>query len=110
MTLLSGNAFIFKTYEEILGRVPDPVGLSHYSKMLSNGASKLQIISDLANSEEGKSRCKLSKEIKKYQLINKLKDVPVFGKILFIMVFLWNIDKFLAEIRVELEKLRREDV
>jgi hypothetical protein len=50
---LSGNgAFLCVAYEELLGRTPDAAGLSLFLGLLSTGASRTLVASDLLNSTE----------------------------------------------------------
>lgn len=107
MLSLYGSDFICAVYRAILNREPDVTGLEHYSRMISSGASRVQIILDIMNSDEGKSKCKKSKIIILYKYIKKMTSLPIVGRIITICIFLWNIERFLVELRIELDKLRR---
>jgi hypothetical protein len=51
---LHDQAFVTKAYEVILGRAPDPGGLSNYLAQVRSGVHKAQIIAELAQSTEGR--------------------------------------------------------
>jgi hypothetical protein len=51
---LYDEAFVTKAYEVILGRAPDPGGLSNYLAQVRSGVHKAQIIAELAQSSEGR--------------------------------------------------------
>jgi hypothetical protein len=51
---LHDHAFVTKAYEVILGRAPDPGGLSNYLAQVRSGVHKAQIIAELAQSSEGR--------------------------------------------------------
>jgi len=49
----TGNAwFICATYEDLLGRAPEASGLAYWLAMLSEGASRTQVVYDIATSPE----------------------------------------------------------
>jgi O-antigen biosynthesis protein len=82
--LLSYNdeLFIRNAYGSILGRAPDPIGLSYYLNRLNMGISKIEILSQISTSTEAKSRpvklVGLSKAIQEYKWLK----TPVLGSIL----------------------------
>jgi hypothetical protein len=55
---LSEESFLMSAYTTILGRVADESGLANYRSALRRGASKVQVVCWLANSDEGKQRPK----------------------------------------------------
>ena len=75
-------AFVNLAYRTILGRAPDTEGLSYYLKRLRNGISKLEIITQLRKSAEGKnhdtSLTGLDKAIKLHQYLK----TPLLGAML----------------------------
>jgi hypothetical protein len=58
ITILEGEEFIICTYSSLLGRYPDPTGLTHNLNLLRVGTSKSDIISDLCQSREYKEKRK----------------------------------------------------
>lgn len=50
------EAFVDCAYKTLIGRRPDPDGLSHYTGLLRAGHSKLGIVARLCRSPEGRSR------------------------------------------------------
>jgi hypothetical protein len=51
---LHDEAFVHRAYEQILGRTPDPGGLSNYLAQVRAGVGRAQIVAELAQSPEGK--------------------------------------------------------
>jgi GT2 family glycosyltransferase len=51
---MEGEDFVYGSYVTILNRLPDPEGLTNYMSELHSGVSKLEIISRLRNSTEGR--------------------------------------------------------
>jgi Domain of unknown function (DUF4214) len=51
---LHDEAFVHSAYEQILGRTPDPGGLSNYLAQVRDGVGRAQIVAELAQSPEGK--------------------------------------------------------
>ena len=51
---LDGEAFVYGAYVTILGRLPDSDGLVNYLAELQSGVSKLEIVSRLRKSSEGR--------------------------------------------------------
>lgn len=52
---LQGPRFIGQAYLTLLGRPPDPAGYRHYESLLRGGAPKIQLISELCSSSEGRN-------------------------------------------------------
>jgi GT2 family glycosyltransferase len=53
---LDGEEFIYGVYVTVLNRLPDPDGLLNYLKELQSGIGKLEIISRLRDSAEGRRK------------------------------------------------------
>ena len=55
--LLASNdqRFVYRAYQKILGRTPDPEGLSYYLERLRSGFSKIEILKQLRRSPEGEA-------------------------------------------------------
>lgn len=53
---MDGFQFVKNAYAEILLREPDPGGLVNYLEKLESGQSKIDILKELSQSEEGRSR------------------------------------------------------
>lgn len=51
-----GEEFIREAYVTLLGRLPDTNGFSHYMEELRSGTSKIEIVSRLTSSAEGRRR------------------------------------------------------
>lgn len=49
-----GARFVSQAYAAVLGREPDPLGMSHYLARLDQGASKAEILADLSLSGDGR--------------------------------------------------------
>ena len=54
LLLLDGEEFVNRTYVTLFRRLPDPDGLVNYLTELQSGVSKLEIISRLRGSTEGR--------------------------------------------------------
>lgn len=71
--------FIVCAYRTLLGRFPDPVGMTYYLKRLRAGISKLQLLKQLRTSTEGRARAVqlngLDTAIRRYQRGN----IPLIG-------------------------------
>lgn len=71
--------FVHCAYQTLLGREPDPVGLGYYVGRLRTGHSKIQILAQLRNSQEGKDYAAelpgLDVAIQRYQRMRN----PVIG-------------------------------
>ena len=48
--------FIRRAYWALLGREPDPGGLANYLERLRSGTPKVQVLSELAHSPEGRTK------------------------------------------------------
>lgn len=74
--------FIYTAYLTLLDRAPDPGGMLHYLKRLEAGVSKIDILSQLRLSQEGKYRQTeldgLDKAVQHYRWIKK----PILGSVL----------------------------
>ncbi|MEK6420541.1 MAG: DUF4214 domain-containing protein [Burkholderia gladioli] len=55
LLMLHDDKFIQSAYVSILGRQPDVGGLEHYLELLRTGTPKLDILTELASSEEGRA-------------------------------------------------------
>jgi Domain of unknown function (DUF4214) len=51
---LHDEAFVYGAYQQVLGRTPDPGGLSNYLAQVRAGVGREQIAAELAQSPEGK--------------------------------------------------------
>ena len=49
----SGERFLVYTYQTLLGRAPDSIGLRHYLDCLGKGVARQQVIADISLSSEG---------------------------------------------------------
>ena len=52
----NGHQFVHCAYRTLLGREPDPEGMTYYLRRLRTGFSKIQILTQLRLSKEGQSR------------------------------------------------------
>lgn len=71
------DQFITLAYLALLGRAPDIAGRQYYENRLRNGISKLEIIMQLAQSVEGKSKKFRVEGISNAIILFKLRKVPV---------------------------------
>ncbi len=54
LVALDGEEFVYRAYVTLLNRLPDPGGLKNYLTELKSGITKLEVISRLRESEEGR--------------------------------------------------------
>ena len=74
-----GERFVTATYDNVLGRKPDPEGLAHHLEMLSEGVSKLEIIRRIRFSEEGCSADVKVEGLRVRLVLHRLSNLPVIG-------------------------------
>jgi FkbM family methyltransferase len=77
-----GSAFLRCSYETLLGREIDSEGARFYAKRLSSGISKIQIMAEIALSEEGKKHATLMSGLDAAIRRYRWQKVPVFGFLL----------------------------
>jgi hypothetical protein len=51
---LDGTSFIDAAYRTLLKRSPDPTGMSHYMRLIRGGSSKMNILTRICLSSEGR--------------------------------------------------------
>jgi hypothetical protein len=88
---LYDEPFIHSAYWTLLGRSPDPEGLSHHLACLRQGASKIEMLARIALSEEGRAFSRpeitgLSAAIRRF----RLSRLPLVGGILRLFGFGWK--------------------
>ncbi|MBX3775489.1 FkbM family methyltransferase [Ralstonia insidiosa] len=79
LLLLDGDEFIQGAYLTILGRQPDSIGITYYRERLKGGASRLQVLGQLANSGEGKSAAGWRERLRWPYFFLKRRQVFLFG-------------------------------
>ena len=95
---LDGEEFINAAYMQILARAPDQTGYSYYSKRLSDGASRFQILGQLAASGETDIAKELYQRIRLPYLFLRSRKAPVLGWFAEIACAFgrWEIDELLS--------------
>jgi GT2 family glycosyltransferase len=71
--------FIHCAYQCVLGRAPDPEGLSYYLARVRSGISKIEILSQLRQSREGKAIPEKLVGLDRSIRINRYKKWPFIG-------------------------------
>ena len=71
--------FVHSAYQTLLGRAPDAEGMRHYLAKVRAGISKIQILTELHESAEGKLRSISIRELKKVIQRHQLLRTPVLG-------------------------------
>ncbi|MFJ1394644.1 DUF4214 domain-containing protein, partial [Acinetobacter baumannii] len=62
-----------------MGRQPDSIGITYYRERLKGGASRLQVLGQLANSGEGKSAAGWRERLRWPYFFLKRRQVFLFG-------------------------------
>ena len=92
--------FIYNAYCVLLGRAPDPEGLEYYLNRIRAGVSKVEILAQLHQSKEGKSRliniAGLDKAIK-CQKILKVSLLGAFSLLAKVKLFAAGISTMLLQ-------------
>lgn len=80
---LHDESFVHQAYEILLGRSPDPDGMNYYLGRVRAGVSKIEIVSQLTLSNEGKlhqaKNSDLQKAVKKYKWLKTSLFGLIFG-------------------------------
>jgi GT2 family glycosyltransferase/SAM-dependent methyltransferase/glycosyltransferase involved in cell wall biosynthesis len=79
---LAAQAFVTAAYHAVLGRAPDPDGLRHYQHALDTGRSRLQVLTDLRYSTEGRGRTPTLAGLEEAVRRQRLARIPVLGRLL----------------------------
>ena len=79
--VLQGEKFVRAAYQALLGREPDHGGFEYYRRRLGQGISRIQILGEIRNSEEGRAAgVKIPGLALRYTL-RKVANVPILGVI-----------------------------
>jgi hypothetical protein len=79
---LRGEAFVREAYRIVLNRAVDDEGLKNYMNALRTGKSKVQIISSLKKSAEGRKVSGRLRGLRRAQVYDKATRIPLVGRIL----------------------------
>ena len=77
-----GRSFVSCAYRILLGRDPDPTGMQFYRERAHAGQSKMQILAEIALSDEGKLRRANIVGLEQALRIYRLSYIPVFGALI----------------------------
>jgi hypothetical protein len=86
-----GDAFVRAAYGAILGREADVDGLTCYRTMLRDGASKVEVLGRICDSQEAKQRNASLVGLALPYAFDKVRRWPVLGRLVSIVVALWNL-------------------
>ena len=81
LLLTAQSQFISASYALILGRKPDDTGMSHYTKCLESGMTRLRVLNDILNSQEANSRAIKLLKFRKLVKLQVITEIPFFGSI-----------------------------
>ncbi len=83
-TLLSFHeeSFIHSAYHTLLGRKPDPEGMRYYLARIRSGISKLEVLTQLLRSAEGKPRLASNAALNKAIIRHQLNRNPLFAALM----------------------------
>ena len=79
--LLNGVQFLVGSYGRLLKRAPDESGLAHYLPRLLEGAPKIQILGDIAASNEARNLAVKLSGLRLARFMYRLSNVPLIGAI-----------------------------
>jgi hypothetical protein len=79
--LLNGIQFLVGSYGRLLKRQPDESGISHYLPRLLEGAPKIQILAEIAASNEARHLAVNLSGLRSASFMYRLSNVPLLGPI-----------------------------
>lgn len=91
--------FVWELYAKLLNRKPDVQGNAYYLSLVRAGVSRYEIVSNIASSREFASRKVPLAGMKSYRVYRSLAAIPVLGRFVQGVVFLFNIETFLKDLR-----------
>lgn len=117
---LHDTTFVKSAYLAILHREPDNTGLKHYVLRIREGTSKVRVLSDLIQSQEGRSKGTTIFGLDTARRIEKVLSLPIIGGILSFLLFSLSIQQHLRDMRLlenhmfrlveETHRLHRQDI
>lgn len=96
---LHDSRFVHAAYLAILQREADPSGHEHYVRTVRAGRSKVNILRDLRNSNEGKARGVVIEGLGTAFLIDRVLEAPIIGAVLHFLLFSVTIKSHLRTLR-----------
>lgn len=96
---LHDRELIKAVYAAILGRKPDPDGERHYLSRLRSGASRENVINQIANSAEAKHNNVAVKGLRRALFVEKIMDLPFLGTLLSLIFFVFSAKTRFREMR-----------
>jgi hypothetical protein len=81
LLLTAQSEFISASYSLILGRKPDDTGMSHYTKCLESGMTRVRVLNDLLNSQEANSNASRLLKFRKLVKLQVITEIPFFGSV-----------------------------
>jgi FkbM family methyltransferase len=75
----TGENFLHQAYALVLGRTPDPVGLTHFSARLAAGDERLELLAALRWSEEGVGRARHEPNVDRATAWYRTRKWPAIG-------------------------------
>ena len=97
--LLYDRAFVTAAFRAILRRDPDVQGEAYYLERVRKGVSKHRILAQIKKSPEAFKYETSINGLKAANLLEDICSVPVLGNLLLAIVFLWNINDHLKDLR-----------
>jgi SAM-dependent methyltransferase len=85
------RAFIHAAYWAVLHRAPDEGGAETYLKFLRGGASKIEILEFLHDSQEGRSISVSVRGLSRKLFTLKLCKLPIFGRLVRLVAAFWEL-------------------
>ncbi|SDH63654.1 FkbM family methyltransferase [Paraburkholderia phenazinium] len=91
--------FVRAAYLAILRREPDPDGERHYLKQVRAGVAKDEILDDILKSAEARNYKTSIRGLGAARVIRRACRIPVFGKLVFAILFLLDVTNHLQDLR-----------
>lgn len=96
---LYDKKFIKAAYLALLLREPDAEGERHWLAKVRAGTSKIWILSQMLESQEGRRHKVKVARLKEARLIEKIFNVPVVGRVVRGVCFFLNVENYLKDSR-----------
>lgn len=106
---LDGEDFARNAYREILDRDAEPEALRSLSEALHRGANKLDLLRDMANSEEARKSGRHVAGLRMHSLAERIYRIPLLGYLAQVAVGVSRIPRILRDQETQRHLLRAEN-
>lgn len=91
--------FVIEVYDKLLGRAPDPVGLSTFLPLIRAGESRYLVLDGIANSAEAREFGVQLLGMRPYRRMRKWCKIPVVGRVIHAVLLLWHAGEMMKDLR-----------